>query len=230
MGTDVSVVRVFTDAAGNYGNHLGVADAGAVVQADRQPLATQLGYAETIFVDIPASGSTTAHARIFTPSVELPFAGHPTVGLAWWLKNQGTPIRTLQVPAGVIEVGYQDDVTTVRSRADWAPEFMFHELASPDDVTSADPDDYPDDVAHYIWAWIDEPRGHMRSRMFGGALGVAEDEATGSAAVRMTDVLSRDLTITQGKGSVIHTWWSAEGWVTVGGRVVDDGTVRVNRP
>jgi hypothetical protein len=41
----------------------------------------------------------------------------------------------------------------------------------------------------------------------------------------MTDILSRDLTITQGKGSVIHAWWSPEGWVKVGGRVVDDGTV-----
>ena len=119
--------------------------------------------------------------------------------------------------------------TTVRSRADWAPEFMFRELASPADVTSADPDDYPADVAHYIWAWIDEPQGHMRSRMFGGAaLGVVEDEATGSAAVRITDILSRDLTITHGKGSIIYTWWSPEGWVKVGGRVVDDGTIRAD--
>ena len=31
---------------------------------------------------------------------ELPFAGHPTVGAAWWLRERGTPIRTLQVPAG----------------------------------------------------------------------------------------------------------------------------------
>jgi predicted PhzF superfamily epimerase YddE/YHI9 len=229
MGTDVTVLRVFTDADGNFGNHLGVADAGTVAGADRQPLATQLGYAETIFVDLPAAGSTTAHARIFTPTTELPFAGHPTVGLAWWLKDRGMPIHTLQVPAGVVAVSYEDDVSAVRSRADWAPEFMFHELASPDDVTSADPDDFTDDVAHYIWAWVDKAGGHMRSRMFGGAaLGVVEDEATGSAAVRITDSLSRDLTITQGKGSVLHTWWSADGWVKVGGRVVDDGDIRVD--
>jgi predicted PhzF superfamily epimerase YddE/YHI9 len=63
----------------------------------------------------------------------------------------------------------------------------------------------------------------VRSRLFAANLGVAEDEATGSAAVRMTDYLSRDLTITQGKGSVIRTTWSPEGWVQVAGRVVDDG-------
>ena len=65
--------------------------------------------------------------------------------------------------------------------------------------------------------------GSLRSRLFAANLGVTEDEATGSAAVRMTDYLSRDLTITQGKGSVIQTTWSPEGWVQVAGRVVDDG-------
>ena len=59
--------------------------------------------------------------------------------------------------------------------------------------------------------------------MFANNLGVPEDEATGSAAVRITDYLSRDLTITQGNGSQIMTTWSADGWVTVGGRVVNDG-------
>jgi predicted PhzF superfamily epimerase YddE/YHI9 len=228
MATDVSVVRVFTDPKGNFGNPLGVVDASKVAPANRQALASQLGYSETVFVDIPASGSTTAHTRIFTPTTELPFAGHPTVGLSWWLKDRGMPIRTLQVPAGIIAVGYEGDVTTVRARADWAPEFEIRQLTSPAEVTSADPDDYSDDVAHYIWAWIDEQQGHLRSRMFAADLGVAEDEATGAAAVRITDILSRDLTITQGKGSVIHTWWSPEGWVKVGGRVVDDGIVSVD--
>jgi predicted PhzF superfamily epimerase YddE/YHI9 len=57
---------------------------------------------------------------------------------------------------------------------------------------------------------------------------VPEDEATGSAAVRMTDYLSRDLSITQGKGSVIETTWSPQGWVQVGGRVVNDGVTRID--
>jgi predicted PhzF superfamily epimerase YddE/YHI9 len=59
--------------------------------------------------------------------------------------------------------------------------------------------------------------------MFAVNLGVPEDEATGSAAVRITDHLSRDLTISQGRGSQIFTTWSADGWVAVSGRVVSDG-------
>jgi predicted PhzF superfamily epimerase YddE/YHI9 len=58
--------------------------------------------------------------------------------------------------------------------------------------------------------------------MFASHLGILEDEATGAAAVRITDYLSRDLAITQGKGSQIRTYWNPEGWVKVAGRVVHD--------
>lgn len=223
MSIDVTVLRVFTDSSGNFGNPLAVVDARAVQVHNRQRLASQLGYSETVFVDLPVAGSTTAHARIYTPTTELAFAGHPTVGVAWWLRQQGTPIRTLQVPAGIVQVSYDDDVTAINARCQWAPEFAIHDLESLDELAAADPADFPDDTQHYLWTWIDKSAGHLRSRMFAPGLGVPEDEATGSAAVRITDYLSRDLTIVQGKGSVIETTWNPEGWVRVAGRVVDDG-------
>ena len=223
MSIDVTVLRVFTDSEGNFGNPLAVVDASTVGPRDRQRLATQLGYSETVFVDLPAAGSTTAHVRIFTPKVELSFAGHPTVGASWWLRELGTPIRTLQVPAGIVQVSYENDVTAIHARSEWAPEFAIHDLESLDDLAAANPADFPDDIQHYLWTWTDKSAGSLRSRMFAASLGVPEDEATGSAAVRITDYLSRDLTITQGKGSVIETTWNPEGWVRVAGRVVNDG-------
>jgi predicted PhzF superfamily epimerase YddE/YHI9 len=223
MTVDVTVLRVFTDASGNFGNPLGVVDASTVAAAERQRIATELGYSETIFIDLPNNGSTTAQARIFTPSVELPFAGHPTVGAAWWLRERGTPVNTLQVPAGIVQISHDDALTVVRARAEWSPDFAIQELDSVDELLASEPDDYPDDVEHYLWAWLDRDGGHIRSRMFATDLGVPEDEATGSAAARITDYLSRDLTITQGKGSQIYTTWNSEGWVLVAGRVVSDG-------
>ncbi|MGH3594969.1 MAG: PhzF family phenazine biosynthesis protein [Mycobacterium sp.] len=223
MSIDVAVLRVFTDSEGNFGNPLGVIDASTVELPRRQRLATQLGYSETVFVDLPAAGSTTAHARVYTPLTELPFAGHPTVGASWWLRSRGTPIRTLQVPAGIVQVSYDDDVTAISARSEWAPEFAIHDLESLDDLAAANPADFPDDVGHCLWTWTDEATGSLRSRVLAVNLGVPEDEATGAAAVRITDYLSRDLTITQGKGSVIETTWSPQGWVRVAGRVVDDG-------
>ena len=228
MAIDVTVLRVFTDQDGKFGNPLGVVDAGTVEPANRQRLATQLGYSETIFIDVPAPGANTATVRIYTPAVELPFAGHPTVGAAWWLRAQGTPVHTLQVPAGIVQVSYADDLTSVSARSEWAPEFAIHDLTSTDELFAADPADYPDDINHYLWTWIDKEQGLLRSRMFATDLGVPEDEATGAAAVRITDYLSSDLTIVQGKGSIIHTEWSPEGWVRIAGRVADDGTRQVD--
>ena len=228
MAIDVTVLRVFTDVGGNYGNPLGVVDNSTVEPADRQRIATQLGYSETIFIDLPADGSNTAHARIFTPAVELPFAGHPTVGASWWLREQGSAINTLQVPAGIVQVTYDGELTAVSARSEWAPDFAIYHLASVDELMAADPSDYSDDVEHYLWTWLDQAAGTIRSRMFASHLGVPEDEATGAAAVRITDYLSRDLEIVQGKGSMISTEWSPEGWVRVAGRVVSDGTKQID--
>lgn len=223
MGIDVTVLRVFTDADGRYGNPLGVVDAASVPAPHRQTLATELGYSETVFIDLPTAGSTTAHARIFTPAIELPFAGHPTVGAGWWLGTRGTPVHTLQVPAGVLVIRHSGDLTSVIARAEWCPEFAIHDLSSVEQVLEADPGDYADDAYHYLWAWENRDLGQIRSRMFANEIGVPEDEATGSAGIRMTEYLSRDLEITQGKGSKIYTTWSPDGWVTVAGHVVDDG-------
>jgi predicted PhzF superfamily epimerase YddE/YHI9 len=64
LGIEVAVLRVFNDAAGNFGNPLGVVDAAAVPAQRRQVLATELGYSETVFVGLPAVGDTTARASV----------------------------------------------------------------------------------------------------------------------------------------------------------------------
>jgi hypothetical protein len=115
----------------------------------------------------------------------------------------------------------------VVARAEWGPDFVIHALASVDQVLAADPADYADDSYHYLWSWLDRDRGHIRSRMFANEPGVPEDEATGSAAVRLTGHLRRDLTITQGRGSQILTTWYPDGRVLVQGRVVSDGVRRL---
>ena len=142
MTIDVNVLRVFTDADGKFGNPLGVVSAGAVPSADRQRIATELGYSETAFIEDPMPGFGSARVEIFTPALELLFAGDSAVGAAWWLRDLGTPIRNLQLHAGVVEVHYTGDLTTVEMFAEWTPEFALHEFNSPHDVTDADPGDF----------------------------------------------------------------------------------------
>ncbi|WP_072802008.1 PhzF family phenazine biosynthesis protein [Rhodococcoides yunnanense] len=224
MSVDVAVVRVFTDERGRHGNPLGIVAGDAVAQPDRQSLARELGFSETIFVD--HDGGRQASATIFTPEVELPFAGHPTVGLSWWLGASGTPIDTLVVPAGEVTIGYGDGTTSVRARADWAPQFSMHKLASVDDVESAGPSNFPNGH-HYVWAWIDAEDEAIRARMFATEMGIAEDEATGAAAVRITESLGHGLRIDQGRGSRLFTEYLGDGWVHLSGRTVLDTPLTV---
>ncbi|WP_206490615.1 PhzF family phenazine biosynthesis protein [Rhodococcus sp. KRD162] len=223
MAIEVSVVRVFTDADGRFGNPLGIVTADDVDEADRQQFATELGYSETVFVARTAPGA--ASATIYTPAVQLPFAGHPTVGLSWWLREQGHPVRTLTVPAAGLEIRYDGEDTWVRARADWTPQFTFHQVRDAAEVAAADPSAY-DSGHHYLWAWTDEARGAVRSRMFAPMMGIAEDEATGAAAVRLTGELGRGLTIVQGVGSRLRTTID-DGWVELGGRSVSDPSITV---
>ena len=70
--------------------------------------------------------------------------------------------------------------------------------------------------------WEDEERGHVRSRVFVPEHGIAEDEATGAAAVVMGARLGRPLEIRQGRGSRLTVRPGKYGRVEVGGRVLLD--------
>ena len=71
----------------------------------------------------------------------------------------------------------------------------------------------------YVWSWIDESAGELRSRCFPTDFGIAEDEATGLAAVILGGRLKRPLTIRQGVGSEILVRPQPDGMVEIGGRV-----------
>ena len=81
------IADVFTDQPYS-GNQLAVVfDADGLTKAQMQAIATEFGFSETTFVLRPERDDHDVRVRIFTPGVELPFAGHPTVGtalaLAW---------------------------------------------------------------------------------------------------------------------------------------------------
>jgi trans-2,3-dihydro-3-hydroxyanthranilate isomerase len=80
---------VFTDRIFG-GNPLAVVPAAAGLDAERmQKIARELNLSETAFVFAPRDPAHTRHVRFFTPAMELPFAGHPTVGTAFALVATG---------------------------------------------------------------------------------------------------------------------------------------------
>ena len=211
------VVRVFVGPDGRGGNPLGVfVDGPEVEPGRRQAMAAELGFSETVFVDAIANG--VARIAIFTPATELPFAGHPTVGTGWLLRDLGTAVDTLGCRAGDVAVWADDELAWIRARPAWVHAFPRDRLASPADVDAVVPPAMGE-KGRYVWAWEDEPAGRVRARYFPTDLGIAEDEATGAAAVVMGAELGRPVTIRQGVGSELHVRPGADETVEVGGRV-----------
>jgi predicted PhzF superfamily epimerase YddE/YHI9 len=212
--SQLHLLRVFCGDDGSWGNPLGVFLQGAEVPPERrQAVAADLGLSETVFVDDAERGAI----RIFTPAVELDFAGHPTVGTAWLLDG----VDALRPPAGEIAVSREGENVYVAARPEWGPPHDLKQLESPAAIDALEgPPDGMDLVA--AWAWIDEAAGTMRARVFPVRIGIPEDEATGSAATKLGAQASRPIDIRQGRGSRILARPAADGFVEIGGRSVID--------
>jgi trans-2,3-dihydro-3-hydroxyanthranilate isomerase len=74
------------------GNPLAVVlEADELDAAQMQAIAREFNLSETVFVLAPRDSVNTARLRIFTPTLELPFAGHPTVGAACLIAQLRAP-------------------------------------------------------------------------------------------------------------------------------------------
>jgi predicted PhzF superfamily epimerase YddE/YHI9 len=214
--TVLHVLRVFLGPGSSGGNPLGVfVDGAKIPKKRRQAVAADLGFSETVFVDSVSDG--VARLAIFTPGTELPFAGHPTVGTSWLLARLGTPVEALRPPAGEVKTWRTGELTWIRARAEWVHGIRLVEFATRAEVDALVPAPMGD-AGIYAWAWEDAGTGQLRSRYFATDIGIAEDEATGAAAVLMGAKLGRPLTIRQGVGSELHVRPGPDGTIEVGGR------------
>src|SRR5688500_4608630 len=98
---------VFTDTRFG-GNPLAVfTDARGLTSEQMQAIASEMNLSEPTFVLPAEDPANTAKVRIFDPTDEMAFAGHPTVGTGWWLAQTGlgtNGVLRLEVPAGIVEV------------------------------------------------------------------------------------------------------------------------------
>ena len=104
---------VFTDTP-FAGNPLAiVTEADDLSTAQMQTLARQFNLSETIFLMAPRDPANTARARIFFPTAEIPFAGHPTVGASLFLaRRDGLSHVALEEEAGLVPVDIADGSAT----------------------------------------------------------------------------------------------------------------------
>jgi trans-2,3-dihydro-3-hydroxyanthranilate isomerase len=106
------VVDVFTTQP-LEGNPLAVfPEASGLDDVTMQKIAREMNLSETVFVVPATRASFAAGVRIFTPTRELPFAGHPTVGTSFVLLDEGT------VPEGTKQFVLEEKVGPVIIRVE----------------------------------------------------------------------------------------------------------------
>lgn len=207
MARPCSVLRVFT-RDGRGGNHLGVVDQLDGLDTEMmQRIAAELGFSETVFI----SYGGVPEVRIFTPGMEMPFAGHPLVGAAFHILEKGLPARRIRCGIGdvrirsdgdtvwvdapmrpenayrdgtafAVGVGVTDPVSTWR--VEMPLDYRLVELATSDDVAAATPDTAAFAPAHGLTVYA-RSGSQIRMRFFIPDAGIVEDPATGSAAVAL---------------------------------------------
>ncbi len=204
------VLRVFTrgDIGGNL---LGVVnDTVGLSDDEMQAIAAGLGFSETTFVDW--GDRDVPLVRIFTPKLEMEFAGHPLVGTAWVMNILGPGVHDkLECSAGIVDVRMDGDTVWIdallgqETESDpdggiiasaglppptrsWMvrmpKEYFVAEYPDSAAITGLEPDMGPLEAQFGTLCFArDETRAHMR--FFAPAGGVPEDPATGSAAVAL---------------------------------------------
>lgn len=109
------LVNVFATETLFSGNPLAVfTNASAISETEMAALGQQMNLSEITFVT--PSDEADAQVRIFTPSYEMPFAGHPTLGTAFVLAN-GRSQLTLKMKAGIIPVACAGEQITLTANA-----------------------------------------------------------------------------------------------------------------
>jgi len=102
-GYEFLLLDVFTDQP-LAGNQLAVfPSAAGIPEAWLQPLAREINFSETVFA-YPSRQGASSRIRIFTPRVELAFAGHPVLGAAVALARPGMDEIRLETGKGIVPV------------------------------------------------------------------------------------------------------------------------------
>lgn len=241
---------VFTDTRFG-GNPLAILpDATGLDDATMQRIAAEANLSETVFIHRVGDGEPPL-LRIFTPKSELPFAGHPTVGTAIYLAEEGSlghgATLAMQTKAGTVLASIQRTTSGLTLAEITAPRSPASRSAAPAAACAAALSLAPDDIAFdpvicdagnpftvvplvsrealsratlNREAWASGPGATeapklfivqmddwqagdvVHARMYAPSIGIAEDPATGSAAVALPALLHAIRRLPDGE----HRW------------------------
>jgi trans-2,3-dihydro-3-hydroxyanthranilate isomerase len=224
-----TIADVFTDVP-LQGNQVAVfTDATGLSAETMQRAAREMNLSESVFVFRAEDPGAHLRVRIFTPSTELPFAGHPVLGTAFVVgRAMGSNLVRLETGLGIVPVTLSrteggapyygemeqlvpavepfeavDELFAALGAAPHAgalpvegyrngPLHVYVEFPSEEAVAALRPDiGALERLGEYGINCFAGSGTQWKTRMFGPALGVAEDPATGSAAGPLAVHLAR---------------------------------------
>lgn len=215
------ILRVFTDANGNYGDPASVIldEDRRIPGSERQAMARKLNTGETIFVNNLAA----ANISVVHPQGEIGFAGVGVLATAWLLaKLRGKPTESMHIRDGEIKAWQADGITWARANLAIMPPWNYKQLSSPEAVEQIKLKDTKDWLHAMVWAWADEARGLIRARTFAADWDIPEAQGNGSGSMVLAAKLDRNIEIKHGKGSVIFARPAFNNQADVGGHVVEE--------
>lgn len=151
MGYPFHIVDVFAEER-FAGNQLAVVlDTDDLTTEKMQSIALETNFSETTFLRRLEGMADPVPVRIFTPTVELPFAGHPTLGTAWVIREESGEVNaeavTLSLGVGEVPVRFEMDGSGNEILWLAAPEIQLGKTAKAEEmaeVLGIGPDDLDD--------------------------------------------------------------------------------------
>ncbi|WP_198318759.1 PhzF family phenazine biosynthesis protein [Pseudofrankia inefficax] len=182
--------------------------------ARRSPLLTS----ETIFLDDVEKAEISIHNL----SRQIPFAGHAAVGAAWTIARlTGHHPSVLRTTGREAESWADSAGVWVRAPLSMTPPWWAERLDDPCQVDDLGGPLSPTQDFTQLWAWIDGPAGIARMRTYAARVGIPEDEACGTGAMRLAAGHGRRMTIHHGEGSIIHAAPGPAGYAGIAGHITE---------
>ena len=200
----MNILKVFIDGAGKFGNPVGIIvdTENKIDNKNRQQMAIDSGFSETVFIN----DIETKDISIFSPTRQIPFAGHALVGTSYFFNTVlNLPTTEIVSMDKIIKSWQKDNLTFVEADLSILPNWNFKEYKTPEEIEQITIQEASILEHCLVWSWINEKEGIVRARTFASDWNILEDEANGSGAMKLASLVNRDLIIHHGKGSVIHS-------------------------
>jgi len=201
---EIKILNVFTNEKGEFGNPVGIIVdiENKINNKNRQQMAIDSGFSEIVFINNIESKDVS----IFSPTRQIPFAGHALVGTSYYFNNV-LNIPTIKIVSmdKIIKSWQESNLNFVEADLSILPNWNFKEYKTSEEIEQITTQEASVLEHCLVWSWINEKDGVVRARTFAFDWDIPEDEANGSGAMKLASILNRNLIIHHGKGSVIHS-------------------------